>query len=62
MRTEWGTSATGAIKDYNGRLDDFAEEARLEKIGRLRQSLAENTYHVSATDSARKIIEHMMQV
>ena len=62
MRTESGTSGTGHIKDYSASVDNFADEARVETADRLRKSLAQNTYRVSAADLARKIIEHMMQL
>jgi hypothetical protein len=48
MRKESGKSTTGPIE-------------RLDKIDRLRKSLAENTYHVSSADLAQKIIDHMLQ-
>jgi anti-sigma28 factor (negative regulator of flagellin synthesis) len=59
--TEWCTSATGPIKDCSGSVDNFTDDVRLEKIDRLRKSLAENTYHVSSADLAQKIIDHMLQ-
>jgi anti-sigma28 factor (negative regulator of flagellin synthesis) len=59
MRTESGTSATGPIKNCGGSVDNFTDDVRLEKIDRLRKSLAENTYHVSSDDLAQKIIDHI---
>jgi anti-sigma28 factor (negative regulator of flagellin synthesis) len=56
--TESGTSATGPIKDGSGTGDNFTDDVRLEKIDRLKKSLAENTYHVSSEDLAQKIIDH----
>jgi hypothetical protein len=61
MRKESGTSGTGPIKDCSGGVDNFAEQAQLEKIDHLRKSLAENIYHVSAADLAGKIIAYMLQ-
>jgi anti-sigma28 factor (negative regulator of flagellin synthesis) len=62
MRRESGTSGTGPIKDCSGSLNNFTDEARLEKIDGLRKSLAENSYHVSAADLAGKIIDYMLQL
>jgi anti-sigma28 factor (negative regulator of flagellin synthesis) len=56
--TESGASATGPIKDCSGSGDNFTDDVRLEKIDRLKKSLAENTYHVSSEDLAQKIIDH----
>jgi hypothetical protein len=50
MRKEPGKSATGPIKYGSGSVDNFTEDVRLEKIERLRKSIAENTYHVSSED------------
>jgi hypothetical protein len=61
MRTEPGSSATGKITNCSGCLDDFTDEARLEKVDRLRKSLAENSYHISAADVAVKVIEYMLR-
>jgi len=60
MRKE-GKSATGPIKDRSGSGDNFMDDVRLEKIDRLKKSLAENTYHVSSADLAQKIIDDMLQ-
>jgi anti-sigma28 factor (negative regulator of flagellin synthesis) len=62
MRKESGTSGSEPIKDSSGSVDNFAGQARLEKIDHLRKSLAENTYQVSAADLAGKIIDYMLQV
>jgi anti-sigma28 factor (negative regulator of flagellin synthesis) len=62
MRKESGTSATGPIKDCSGSVGNFTDDMRLEKIDRLRKSLAENTHHVSSADLAQKIIDHMLQL
>jgi anti-sigma28 factor (negative regulator of flagellin synthesis) len=45
--------------------DDNADSApdaeRLKKINDLKKAVADGTYHVSAEEVARKIIEHMLQ-
>jgi anti-sigma28 factor (negative regulator of flagellin synthesis) len=58
MRKE-GKSATGPIKDCSRSVDNFTDDVRLEKIDRLRKSLAQNTYHVSSEDLAQKIMDHI---
>jgi anti-sigma28 factor (negative regulator of flagellin synthesis) len=60
MRKESGKSTTGPIKHCSGGVHNFTDDVRLEKIDRLRKSLAENTYHVSSADLAQKIINHML--
>jgi anti-sigma28 factor (negative regulator of flagellin synthesis) len=40
---------------------NFKDDVRLEKIARLRKSLAENTYHVSSADLAQKIVDQVVQ-
>jgi anti-sigma28 factor (negative regulator of flagellin synthesis) len=62
MQKEPGKSATGPIKDCSGSVDNFTDDARLEKMDRLRQSLADNTYHVDSEDLAQKIIDHMRRL
>jgi anti-sigma28 factor (negative regulator of flagellin synthesis) len=62
MRKESGTSATGPIKHCSGSGDNFTDDVRLEKIDRLKKSLAENTYHVSSADLAEKIIDHIRRL
>jgi anti-sigma28 factor (negative regulator of flagellin synthesis) len=43
-------------------LDDGAADAeRLEKINKLKKAIAGGTYHVSAAELARKLIEHMRE-
>jgi hypothetical protein len=46
------------LQQYRGH---FTDDVRLEKIDRLKKSLAENTYHVSSADLAQKIIDHLLQ-
>lgn len=43
-------------------LDDHViDEERLKKIARLKQSVADGTYHVSPEQLADKLIEHMLE-
>jgi flagellar biosynthesis anti-sigma factor FlgM len=40
---------------------DAVDEERLQKIAKIKQAIADGTYHVSAQDVAEKIIEHMRE-
>jgi flagellar biosynthesis anti-sigma factor FlgM len=40
---------------------DAIDAARAEKIEKIRKALADGTYHVSAEEVARKLIEHMLE-
>jgi flagellar biosynthesis anti-sigma factor FlgM len=40
---------------------DAVDEERLQKIAKIKQAIADGTYHVSAQDVAAKIIEHMRE-
>jgi anti-sigma28 factor (negative regulator of flagellin synthesis) len=40
---------------------DVVDEERLRKIAKIKQAIADGTYHVSARDVAEKIIEHMRE-
>jgi Anti-sigma-28 factor, FlgM len=59
MPGESDNSAAGPIEDCSGSVDRFTNDVRLEKVDRLKKSLAENTYHVSSDDLAQKIIDHI---
>ena len=41
--------------------DSARDAERLKKINNLKQAVADGTYHVSAEEVARKIIEHMLE-
>jgi anti-sigma28 factor (negative regulator of flagellin synthesis) len=61
MRKESGESTTGPIEHCKGSVHNVTDVVRLDKIDRLRKSLAENTYHVSSADLAQKIIDHILR-
>ncbi len=61
MHRGWGVCGTGSSKGYVHSVGNVADEARLEKIDKLRKAIAEKTYHVSATDLAGKITDYMLQ-
>jgi flagellar biosynthesis anti-sigma factor FlgM len=48
-----------ALLDHIRALDKSMGEARMEKIANIKKALADGTYHVSAADVARKIIDQM---
>jgi Anti-sigma-28 factor, FlgM len=41
--------------------DQGMDEERLKKIARLKQAVAEGTYHITAEQLADKLIEHMLE-
>ena len=41
-------------------LDDLVDQERLKKIAKLKQAVADGTYHVSPEDLADKLIAHML--
>ena len=50
-----------ALLDQLRALDKPMDYARLEKITKIKKALADGTYHVSAADVARKILDHMQE-
>jgi hypothetical protein len=41
--------------------DQVPDEERQAKIAKLKQAVADGTYHVSAEDLADKLIQHMLE-
>jgi anti-sigma28 factor (negative regulator of flagellin synthesis) len=41
--------------------DQGVDEERLKKIARLKQAVADGTYHITAEQLADKLIEHMLE-
>ena len=50
-----------ALLDHIRALDQSMDEARLNKIENIKKALADGTYHVSAAEVARKIIDNMRE-
>jgi flagellar biosynthesis anti-sigma factor FlgM len=50
-----------ALLDQIRGLDKSMDQARVEKIAKIKKALADGTYHVSAAEVARKIIDHMRE-
>jgi flagellar biosynthesis anti-sigma factor FlgM len=50
-----------ALLDQIRALDKSMDEARTEKIANIKKALADGTYHVSAAEVARKIIDDMRE-
>ncbi len=63
IRSEKLTSAETiqVLFDQIQSLDKAMTAVRMEKIARIKKALAEGTYHVSAADVARKIIDAMQE-
>ena len=55
------TAQVQALLDHIRALDKSMDEARVEKITKIKKALADGTYHVSAADVARKILDHMQE-
>ncbi len=49
------------VKAPDHSADAAPDPERLKKINDLKKAVADGTYHVSAEEVARKIIEHMLQ-
>jgi len=50
-----------SLLDHIRALDKSMDEARVEKIAKIKKALEDGTYHVSAADVARKILDHMQE-
>ena len=55
------TARIKALLDHIRALDQSIDEARLNKIEKIKKALADGTYHVSAAEVARKIIDSMRE-
>jgi flagellar biosynthesis anti-sigma factor FlgM len=55
------TAKIQALLDQIRALDKSTDEARREKIEKIKKALADGTYHVSAAEVARKIIDSMRE-
>jgi flagellar biosynthesis anti-sigma factor FlgM len=55
------TARIQALLDHIRALDKSMDEARRSKIENIKKALADGTYHVSAADIARKILDHMQE-
>jgi anti-sigma28 factor (negative regulator of flagellin synthesis) len=50
-----------ALLDHIRALDQSMDEARLNKIENIKKALADGTYHVSAAEVARNILDSMRE-
>jgi anti-sigma28 factor (negative regulator of flagellin synthesis) len=50
-----------SLLDHIRALDRSMDQARVEKLLKIKKALADGTYHVSAAEVARKIIDHMQE-
>jgi anti-sigma28 factor (negative regulator of flagellin synthesis) len=55
------TARIKALLDHIRALDQSMGGARLNKIEKIKKALADGTYHVSAAEVARKIIDNMRE-
>jgi anti-sigma28 factor (negative regulator of flagellin synthesis) len=55
------TAKIHALLDCIRGLDQSMDEASLNKIEKIKKALADGTYHVSAAEVARKIIDTMQE-
>jgi flagellar biosynthesis anti-sigma factor FlgM len=55
------TARIKALLDHIRALDKSMDEARVNKIENIKKALADGTYHVSAAEVARKIIDCMRE-
>jgi anti-sigma28 factor (negative regulator of flagellin synthesis) len=55
------TAKVQALLDHIRTLDQSMDEARLNKIEKIKKALIDGTYHVSAAEVARKIIDAMQE-
>ncbi len=56
------TLESGMDSPNQNALDDtFIDEERRKKIAKLKQAVANGTYHVSAEELADKLIQHMLE-
>jgi flagellar biosynthesis anti-sigma factor FlgM len=49
------------LLDHIRALDKTMDDARTEKIANIKKALADGTYHVSAAEVARKIVDAMRE-
>jgi flagellar biosynthesis anti-sigma factor FlgM len=50
-----------ALLDQIQALDKSMDQARVEKIAKIKEALADGSYHVSAAEVARKILDNMQE-
>jgi flagellar biosynthesis anti-sigma factor FlgM len=55
------TARIQALLDHIRALDKPMDEARSNKIENIKKALADGTYHVSAAEVARKILDSMRE-
>jgi anti-sigma28 factor (negative regulator of flagellin synthesis) len=50
-----------ALLDHIRTLDKSMDEARTKKLANIKKALADGTYHVSAAEVARKLIDQLRE-